>query len=282
MRNNVNAAESLEDIQKDYDSEVAKYNSDMEAYEKKRHAFYAKEKQVKDAVQRWIEDRIFTSCSAQFMKDTDIIVNVDEYSARDHAYDMLEIRVKHEGEHGFYNNDNVALAWEWDINVHASGVDYRTNSYSGLNAATRENLKELHESVSVMEKLAAISDSDFIKLRSKVNSEKPDIVTELGAQRTRVNDNSFFWRKVNALAGTDDVVETERYITNYGSRETYPIYYRIVKVNQKSVVVDELAVYSDLEVRYMSTGKRISREKFIDSVVRPLNVVNVQDLYLYN
>lgn len=34
MRNSVNAAESLEDIQKDYDSQVAKYNSDMEAYEK--------------------------------------------------------------------------------------------------------------------------------------------------------------------------------------------------------------------------------------------------------
>ena len=195
---------------------------------------------------------------------------------------MLKIRVKHEGENGFYDNDNVALAWEWDINVHSSGVDYKTNSYSGLNAATKENLKELHESVIVMEKLAAIPDSDFINLRSKVNSAKPDAVTGLGAEPPRVNDNSFFWRKVNALAGTDDVVETERYITNYGSRETYPIYYRIVKVNQKSVVVDELAVYSDLEVRYMSTGKRISREKFIDSVVRPLNVVNVQDLYLYN
>lgn len=278
MRNKVSAAESLEDIQKDYDSEVAKYNSAKEAYEKKRHAFYAKEKQVKDAVQRWIEDRIFTSCSAQFMKDTDIIVNIDEYSARDHAYDMLEIRVKHEGENGFYDNDNVALAWEWDINVHSSGVDYKTNSYSGLNAATRENLKELHESVSVMEKLAAIPDSDFIKLRSKVNSEKPDIVTELGAEPQRVDNNSFFWRKVAALAGTDQAVETEGYTYSYKSHKQNAIYYQIVKVNQKSVVVNELVVYTDDEVRIASKEKRISKQKFADSVVRPLNIVDVLDL----
>lgn len=278
MRNNVNAAESLEDIQKDYDSEVAKYNSAKEAYEKKRHAFYAKEKQVKDAVQRWIEDRIFTSCSAQFMKDTDIIVNIDEYSARDHAYDMLEIRVKHEGEHGFYDNDNVALAWEWDINVHSSGVDYKTNSYSGLNAATRENLKELHESVSVMEKLAAIPDSDFIKLRSKVNSEKPDIVTELGAEPQRVDNNSFFWRKVAALAGTDQAVETDDYRISYKSYKKNTVYYQIVKVTEKSVVVNELVAYPDDKARIVSEGKRMSKQKFADNVVRPLNIVDVLDL----
>lgn len=278
MRNNVNAAESLQDIQKDYDSEVAKYNSAMEAYEKKRHAFYAKEKQVKDAVQRWIEDRIFTSCSAQFMKDTDIIVNIDEYSARDHAYDMLEIRVKHEGEHGFYDNDNVALAWEWDINVHSSGVDYKTNSYSGLNAATRENLKELHESVSVMEKLAAIPDSDFIKLRSKVNSEKPDIVTELGAEPQRVDNNSFFWRKVAALAGTDQAVETDDYRISYKSYKKNTVYYQIVKVTEKSVVVNELVAYPDDKARMVSEGKRMSKQKFADNVVRPLNIVDVLDL----
>lgn len=278
MRNKVNAAESLQDIQKDYDSEVAKYNSAMEAYEKKRHAFYAKEKQVKDAVQRWIEDRIFTSCSAQFMKDTDIIVNIDEYSARDHAYDMLEIRVKHEGEHGFYDNDNVALAWEWDINVHSSGVDYKTNSYSGLNAATRENLKELHESVSVMEKLAAIPDSDFIKLRSKVNSEKPDIVTELGAEPQRVDNNSFFWRKVAALAGTDQAVETDDYRISYKSYKKNTVYYQIVKVTEKSVVVNELVAYPDDKARIVSEGKRMSKQKFADNVVRPLNIVDVLDL----
>ena len=278
MRNKVNAAESLQDIQKDYDSEVAKYNSAMEAYEKKRHAFYAKEKQVKDAVQRWIEDRIFTSCSAQFMKDTDIIVNIDEYSARDHAYDMLEIRVKHEGEHGFYDRDNVALAWEWDISVHSSGVDYKTNSYSGLNAATRENLKELHESVSVMEKLAAIPDSDFIKLRSKVNSEKPDIVTELGSEPQRVDNNSFFWRKVAALVGTDQAVETDDYRISYKSYKKNTVYYQIVKVTEKSVVVNELVAYPDDKARMVSEGQRMSKQKFADNVVRPLNIVDVLDL----
>lgn len=276
MRNSVSAAESLEDIQKDYDNEVAKYNSDMEAYEKKRHAFYAKEKQVKDAVQRWIEDRIFTSCSAQFMKDTDIIVNVDEYSARDHAYDMLEIRVKHEGENGFYDNDNVALAWEWDINVHSSGVDYKTNSYSGLNAATKENLKELHESVIVMEKLAAIPDSDFIKLRSKVNSEKPDIVTELGSEPQRVDNNSFFWRKVAALAGTDQAVETELLHFNSRGRHRDTVYYQIVKVTAKMVVVNEICENVYGEVYSVFEGTRISKQKFADNVVQPLNIVDLQ------
>lgn len=276
MRNSVSAAESLEDIQKDYDNEVAKYNSDMEAYEKKRHAFYAKEKQVKDAVQRWIEDRIFTSCSAQFMKDTDIIVNVDEYSARDHAYGMLEIRVKHEGENGFYDNDNVALAWEWDINVHSSGVDYKTNSYSGLNAATKENLKELHESVIVMEKLAAIPDSDFIKLRSKVNSEKPDIVTELGSEPQRVDNNSFFWRKVAALAGTDQAVETELLHFNSRGRHRDTVYYQIVKVTAKMVVVNEICENVYGEVYSVFEGTRISKQKFADNVVQPLNIVDLQ------
>ncbi len=278
MRNKVNAAESLEDIQKDYESEVAKYNSAKEAYEKRHHAFYAKEKQVKDAVQRWVEDRIFTSCSAQFMKDTDIIVSIDEYSAQDHAYDMLEIRVKHEGENGFYDNDNVALAWEWDINVHASSVKHSTNSYSGLNAATKDNLKELHESVSVMEKLAAIPDSDFIKLRSKVNSAKPDIVTELGPEPTRVDNNSFFWRKVAALAGTDQAVETDDYRISYKSYKKNTVYYQIVKVTEKSVVVNEIVAYPDDKARMVSEGKRMSKQKFADNVVRPLNIVDVLDL----
>lgn len=278
MRNNVNAAESLEDIQKDYDSAIAQYDKDMEAYESKRKVFYGKRKQVKDAVQRWIEDRIFTSCSAQFMKDTDITVNVDQYSVEDHEDGMLEIRVKHEGQYGYGDNDNVALKWTWDIEVHDSSVKHSTNSYSGLNAVTKDNLKELQESVSVMEKLAAIPDSDFIKLRSKVNATVPDFVTELGAEPARVNGVPFFWRKVAALAGTDQAVETENYTTNYKSYEKNTIYYQIVKVNPKSVVVNVLVAYPDGNVRMMSEGKRMSKETFMDNVVRPLNIVDVLDL----
>lgn len=278
MRNKVNAAESLEDIQKDYDSAIAQYDKGMEAYESKRKVFYGKRKQVKDTVQRWMEDRIFTSCSAQFMKDTDITVNVDQYSVEDHEDGMLEIRVKHEGQHGVFDNDNVALKWTWDIEVHTSSVKHSTNSYSGLNAVTKDNLKELQESVSVMEKLAAIPDSDFINLRSKVNAAVPDFVTELGAEPQRVNGVPFFWRKVAALAGTDQAVESELYTYDYKSYQKNTIYYQIVKVNQKSVVVNELAVYSDDEVRSLSQGKRISKEKFLDSVVRPLNIVDVLDL----
>lgn len=277
MRNKVTAAESLQDIQKEYDSEVAKYNPDMEAYKKKRHAFYAKEKQVKDAVQRWVEDRIFTSCSAQFMKDTDITVNVDEYSTEDRGYGMLEIRVRHEGQYGLGDNHNVALKWNWDIQIHSSSVKHSTNSYSGLNAVTKENLEELQESVSVMEKLAAIPDSDFIKLRSKVNEAIPDIVTELGEEPKLVDNNSFFWRKVAALAGTDQAVECEEYTYNYKSYVKNTMYYQIVKVTEKSVVVNELVEYPD-EVRIVSEGKRMSKHKFEDSVVRPLNIVDVIDL----
>lgn len=277
MRNSVNAAESLQDIQKDYDIQVAKYNSDMEAYKKKRHAFYAKEKQVKDAVQRWVEDRIFTSCSAQFMKDTDITVNVDEYSTEDRGYGMLEIRVRHEGQYGRGSNDNVALKWNWDIQIHSSSVKHSTNSYSGLNAVTKENLGELQESVSVMEKLAAIPDSDFIKLRSKVNEAIPDIVTELGEEPRLVDNNSFFWRKVAALAGTDQAVESEEYTYNYKSYDKNTMYYQIVKVTKKSVVVNELVEYPD-EVRIVSEGKRMSKQRFEDSVVRPLKIVDVMDL----
>lgn len=276
MRNSVNAAESLQDIQKDYDIQVAKYNSDMEAYKKKRHAFYAKEKQVKDAVQRWVEDRIFTSCSAQFMKDTDITVNVDEYSTEDRGYGMLEIRVRHEGQYGRGDNHNVALKWNWDIEIHSSSVKHSTNSYSGLNAVTKENLKELQESVSVMEKIAAIPDSDFIKLRSKVNEAIPDIVTELGPEPELVDNNSFFWRKVAALAGTDQAVETEEYTYNYKSYDKNTMYYQIVKVTEKSVVVNELVEYPD-EVRIISEGKRMSKNKFEASVVRPLKIVDVLD-----
>ena len=276
MRNNLSAAESLEDIQKDYDSEVAKYNSDMEAYEKKRHAFYAKEKQVKDAVQRWIEDRIFTSCSAQFMKDTDITVNVGEYSTEDRGYGMLEIRVRHEGPYG--RGDNVALKWNWDIEVHSSSVKHSTNSYSGLNAATKENLKELHESVIVMEKLAAISDSDFMKLRSEVNEALPDIVTELGFEPERVDNSRFFWRKVAALAGTDQVVETELLYFNTKGRHRDTVYYQIVKVTAKMVVVNEICCNVYGEVYSVSEGTRMSKAKFADNVVQPLNIVDMLDM----
>lgn len=277
MRNSVNAAESLEDIQKDYDSQVAKYNSDMEAYEKKRHMYYWKQKQVKNTVQKFIEGKIFTSCSDQFIKDTDITVNVDEYSTEDHGYGMLEIRVRHEGQYGRGSNDNVALKWNWDIQIHSSSVKHSTNSYSGLNAVTKENLEELQQSVSVMEKLAAIPDSTFIKLRSEVNEAMPDIVTELGPEPERVDNRSFFWRKIAALAGTDDVVETENYTIDYKSYVKNTIYYQIVKVTEKSVVVNEIVAYPD-EAGKVSEGKRMSKQKFADNVVRPLNIVDVRDL----
>lgn len=276
MRNSVNAAESLHDIQKDYDSQVAKYNSDMEAYEKKRHMYYWKQKQVKNTVQKFIEGKIFTSCSDQFIKDTDITVNVDEYSTEDRGYGMLEIRVRHEGQYGRGDN-NVALKWNWDIEIHSSSVKHSTNSYSGLNAVTKENLDELQESVSVMEKLAAIPDSTFIKLRSEVNEALPDIVTELGPEPERVDNRSFFWRKIEALAGTDQAVESEGYTYNYKSSEKNTIYYQIVKVTEKSVVVNELVEYPD-EVLIVSEGKRMSKHKFEDNVVRPLKIVDVIDL----
>ena len=277
MRNSVNAAESLHDIQKDYDSQVAKYNSDMEAYEKKRHMYYWKQKQVKNTVQKFIEGKIFTSCSDQFIKDTDITVNVDEYSTEDRGYGMLEIRVRHEGQYGRGDNNNVALKWNWDIEIHSSSVKHSTNSYSGLNAVTKENLDELQESVSVMEKLAAIPDSTFIKLRSEVNEALPDIVTELGPEPERVDNRSFFWRKIEALAGTDQAVESEGYTYNYKSSEKNTIYYQIVKVTEKSVVVNELVEYPD-EVLIVSEGKRMSKHKFEDNVVRPLKIVDVIDL----
>lgn len=277
MRNKVTAAESLQDIQKEYDSRVAKYNSDMEAYKKKRHMYYWKQKQVKNTVQKFIEGKIFTSCSDQFIKDTDITVNVDEYSTEDRGYGMLEIRVRHEGQYGRGSNDNVALKWNWDIQIHSSSVKHSTNSYSGLNAVTKENLKELQESVSVMEKLAAIPDSTFIKLRSEVNEAMPDIVTELGPEPELVDNNSFFWRKVVALAGTDQAVECEEYTYNYKSYVKNTMYYQIVKVTEKSVFVNELVSYPD-EVRIVSEGKRMSKQRFEDSVVRPLNIVDVLDL----
>lgn len=277
MKNSVNAAESLEDIQKDYDSQVAKYNSAMEAYEKKRHMYYRKQKQVKNTVQQWIENKIFTSCSAQFMKDTDITVNVDAYFGEDDENDTLEIRVRHEGQHGHSDNTNVALKWNWDIEVRASSVKHSTNSYSGLNAVTKETLTELQESVNVMEKLAAIPDSDFIKLRKEVYEAMPNIVTELGPEPKRVDNSSFFWRKIAALAGTDQAVETEGYTFNYKSYEKNTIYYQIVKVTEKSVVVNELVEYPN-EVRMASREKRMSKQKFADNVVRPLNIVDVLDL----
>ena len=277
MRNSVNAAESLHDIQKDYDSQVAKYNSDMEAYEKKRHMYYWKQKQVKNTVQKFIEGKIFTSCSDQFIKDTDITVNVDEYSTEDRGYGMLEIRVRHEGQYGRGDNNNVALKWNWDIEIHSSSVKHSTNIYSGLNAVTKENLDELQESVSVMEKLAAIPDSTFIKLRSEVNEALPDLVTELGPEPERVDNRSFFWRKIEALAGTDQAVESEGYTYNYKSSEKNTISYQIVKVTEKSVVVNELVEYPD-EVLIVSEGKRMSKHKFEDNVVRPLKIVDVIDL----
>lgn len=277
MRNSVNAAESLQDIQKDYDSRVAKYNSDMEAYKKKRHMYYWKQKQVKNTVQKFIEGKIFTSCSDQFIKDTDITVNVDEYSTEDRGYGMLEIRVMHEGQYGRGGNDNVALKWNWNIEIHSSSVKHSTNSYSGLNAVTKENLDELQESVSVMEKIAAIPDSVFIKLRSGVNEAMPDIVTELGPEPELVDNNSFFWRKIAALAGTDQAVECEEYTYNYKSYVKNTMYYQIVKVTEKSVFVNELVSYPD-EVRIVSEGKRMSKQRFEDSVVRPLNIVDVLDL----
>ena len=276
MKNSVNAAESLEDIQKDYDSRVAKYNSDMEAYEKKRHMYYWKQKQVKKTVQQFMEGKIFTSCSDQFIKDTDITVNVDEYSTEDRGYGMLEIRVRHEGQYGHGDNDNVALKWDWDIEIHSSSVKHSTNSYSGLNAVTKENLKELQESVSVMEKLAAIPDSVFIELRSGVNEAMPDIVTELGPEPERVDNSSFFWRKVAALAGTDQAVETELLYFNSRGRHRDTVYYQIVKVTAKMVVVNEICENVYGEVYSVSEGTRISKQKFADNVVQPLNIVHLQ------
>lgn len=276
MKNRVNAAEGLEDIQKDYDSRVAKYNSDMEAYEKNLHMYYWKQKQVKKTVQQFMEGKIFTSCSDQFIKDTDITVNVNEYSTEDRGYGMLEIRVRHEGQYGHGDNDNVALKWNWDIEIHSSSVKHSTNSYSGLNAVTKENLKELQESVSVMEKLAAIPDSVFIELRSGVNEAMSDIVTELGPEPERVDNSSFFWRKVAALAGTDQAVETELLHFNSRGRHRDTVYYQIVKVTAKMVVVNEICENVYGEVYSVSEGTRISKQKFADNVVQPLNIVHLQ------
>lgn len=55
------------------------------------------------------------------------------------------------------------------------------------------------------------------------------------------------------------------------------MYYQIVKVTEKSVVVNELVEYPD-EVRMISEGKRMSKHKFEASVVRPLKIVDVLDL----
>lgn len=277
MKSNV-FADTVESIQQEYAEAVNKYNSAVAEYSKQKKNYSAEVRRVENDVRRAVEDKIFTSCSAQFMHDTDIEVNIGSYSREDKSYDMLEVRIKHEGENGFANNSNVALKWEWDVAVHTNSVEQSTNSYSGLNAVTKETLHELQESIDVMEKLAAIPDKDWINLRSKANKAVPDDAF-LANEPCRVSYDPYFWRIMESIAGKDLYINTElQYITfDEGKQVHVPLYIQVLSVAGKSVRFNLVRSDGD-RILTVSANKRQPKDVFKSNVAVPVSVHDAYDI----
>lgn len=182
-------AATVEDITKrrdEYDAETQKL---QDTYDEQKAAFNQARYNQEKEIEKMIADKIgSTSLNLQIRADY-----WGNYGA-----DGWSIRIQCNENNKF--DDNVALAWNWEVGLDSEGkIKKDSSSWSGLKAVTAEQIADLEESVRVIKILnnidwAEILNTPKIKVHEFVDNEnttalysrqkeRPDFEKELADAR---------------------------------------------------------------------------------------------------
>lgn len=170
MKRVVVKAETVSDIERQRDEARKRYLNQKSRYNSQRSEFQEKMDEVKDNIKDTILRKLNSAASPGFMK----YVSID---VKNSLRDNFDIDVNYA-----YNNSgdkNISLRWQWSVTVSKDGtVDKESNSWSGIQATTPENIDNLKQSLEVMKVLVSIDDKEWYDILTTPSPKYEDYVTQ--------------------------------------------------------------------------------------------------------
>lgn len=270
------SVEDFDRVSKEYDDAVARREQQQKEHNRQYRQYIIRLKASQDIIVENIRNLIEDATDSDFMRFVDIYAHVYSNGGT--------IKVSY-GENNKFDDD-VPLVWNWTFELGRYGDDNETNratnSWSGLNATTSQNVEVLKKCVSALEALSKVNDDYIVSLIRKNAVDKSDYVSQ---EVDNVDTDSYLMRKLEALAGTD------RYFLTFDG-PYHQDYYRIVKDTGKQFVVESVRVtkpshtydwridgYVDKLSEKIGLGtKRYSKVKFADTITTPVKPVTMDDI----
>lgn len=168
----------------------------------------------------------------------------------------------------FGGDDNVALKWDWKIYLSKLGeMKKESNSWSGLNACTAEQLQSLQMT---LDALKAINEMPWESILSKTLPEYNDYITDSPANRSaRPN-----FEQELIEADIEEAIENGSWIKGHGYkwyRKSATVYYKVLKATPKQYEVDEVYEgYMDKGIK--SSPYKVTKEVFFQLIDKPLQI----------
>lgn len=167
----------------------------------------------------------------------------------------IEVQVSNEND----RSETNALRWTWKINIDGDGnIKSETNSWSGLEAVTLDQVNSLKETARAMEILVGI---DWVHMLTVTLPEYKDIVTEMPTIGQRPNfDQDIAMAEVEESIGQNILVKGSP--MRGGGRGGS--WYKIVSASPKQFKVVEIPAY-EFKPEYMEQRGRNSIAEVVDA-----------------
>ena len=271
------SVEDFDRVSREYDEAVARRDRQQKERDRQYKQYSIRLKASQDIIVENIRNLIEDATDSDFMRFVDI---------RAHVYSRHggTIAVSY-GENNKFDDD-VPLVWSWTFELGKYGndneIDRATNSWSGLNATTAQNVEVLKKCVSALEALSQVDDSYIVSLIRENAVAQSDYVSQ---KVDKVDKDSYLMRKLDALAGTDRyiLIDDTMYYSDYSNIEKdtgkqYSVETIRVTRPSKSFNYRTEEYETNLSRKFVIEDKRYRKDKFLQMVVNPLKVVTMDDI----
>lgn len=238
--------------QKEYDVQKAEYDAQQAEYD----AEYRKRAlSIKQTVEGYLSEFNLLTFN--------VIVSSDWYGG-------YEVRIQCNDHNNF--DDNVALSWEYSIELTSDGeVKRNTNSWSGLKATTIEQLDSLKQTVSAIEMLMNLDWKTILSVRQPDRSDF--IKGRHPEDRSREFETELLSAEIEDIIGTHKVVEYDN--PKYYRGETYV---GILSQTNSMFTIFEIHSTEIGKKTYEDASKypyKVRKSTFFDYVSKPLNIKEI-------
>lgn len=199
---------------REIDQQAQKYNVERDA---KKNEYDAQMGNYRRVV-RNIEDNVRSNLE-QVLPYSDLI---DIRVSRDYSWSSGEPYLSVKISYDLNKTKNQSLAWSYSVGLDRDGnIKKESNSWSGLNAVTQEQLDDLEKSIEILKKL------NIIDWESIVKTDVPSVVDYVTTKTLPEKDFTFeqFNADLEDFVG-QDVIFISKYLKSenyYGSRYGYII-----------------------------------------------------------
>ena len=181
----------------------------------------------------------------------------------------LEIRVQ-SNQHNVHS-EHKALSWEYDVSLTREGeVKRETNSWSGLNAVTEEQIGSLKQTVACLETLNSM---DWTSILSTPTPDYDDYITVNKYDVDRYRPN--FEQELRE-AEIDEAIQNGSWIKGHGYRyynQRADVYYKVLKATPSQYEVIEQDIENGRK-SYNSSYK-IRKDTFFQVIDSPIQTLEV-------